>query len=53
MYIQLAKLGARESHFFTVTDNCVNAGIWVIHTVGKFGCKKVILFDSDSDKGLN
>ena len=32
---------------------CVSAGIWVIHTGGNFGCKKVTLFDSDCDDGLN
>ena len=32
---------------------CVSAGIWVIHTGGKFGCKKVTLFDTDCDDGLN
>ena len=49
-YIQVPNLGV--TLFGDCCDDGVIASIWVIHTGGRSGCKKIPLFDSDSDNGI-
>ena len=50
-YIQVSNLGV--TLFGGYCDDGVSAGIWVIHTGAKSGCKLVTLFDSNSYDGVS